>query len=124
MDRGKVMVLNGEEGLECEVYVDWIRLKYVSEFKYLGCVLNKSGTDGVECSRKMVSGKRVAGAIRSLVNVRDLKLECARFLQETLLVPVLMYGIKTTLGKRSRDLVMAVEMDNFRGLFGIRKIHG
>ena len=30
----KVMVLNGEERLECEVYVDAIRLEHVSEFKY------------------------------------------------------------------------------------------
>ena len=31
----RVMVLNGEEGLECEVHVDRIRLEHVSEFKYL-----------------------------------------------------------------------------------------
>ena len=30
----EVMVLNGEEGLECEVHVDGIRLEHVSEFKY------------------------------------------------------------------------------------------
>ena len=41
----KVMILNGEEGLECEVHVDGIRLEYISEFKYLGCVLDESGTD-------------------------------------------------------------------------------
>ena len=34
--KSKVMVLNGEEGLECEVHVDGIRLEHVSEFKYLG----------------------------------------------------------------------------------------
>ena len=34
-------------------------------------------TDGAECSRKVVSGRKVAGAIRSLVNVRDLQIECA-----------------------------------------------
>ena len=33
----KVIVLNEEEGLECEVYVDRIRLEHVSEFKYLEC---------------------------------------------------------------------------------------
>ena len=36
--KSKVMVLGGEEGLECEVCVDGIRLEHVSEFKYLGCV--------------------------------------------------------------------------------------
>ena len=59
-------------------HVDGIRLVNVSEFKYLGCVLDESGTDGVECSRKVASGRRVAGAIRSLVNARDLHLECAK----------------------------------------------
>ena len=49
----------------------------VLEFKYLGCVLNESGIDEIKCSRKVESGRRVAGAIRSLVNARDLQLECA-----------------------------------------------
>ena len=31
-DKSKVMVLNGEEGFECEVHVDGIRLEHVSEF--------------------------------------------------------------------------------------------
>ena len=58
----------------------WDSFRYVSKFKYLGCVLNKAGTDGAECSRKGASGRRVAGAIRSLVNARDLQIECARVL--------------------------------------------
>ena len=44
-------------------------------------------TDGAEYSRKVVSGRRVADAIRSLVNVRDFQFEYARVLHETLLVP-------------------------------------
>ena len=35
-----MMVLNGEEGLEWDVYVDGISLEHVLEFKYLGCVLD------------------------------------------------------------------------------------
>ena len=53
-----VMVLNGEEGLECKIYINRIPLKQVSEFKYLGCVLDKSGIHGAECNRKVASGKR------------------------------------------------------------------
>ena len=53
-----------------------IRLEHVSEFKYLGCILEKSGTAGAECSRKVVSGRRVAGVISSLLNAKDLKIEC------------------------------------------------
>ena len=75
--KSKVMIMNRKEGLECEVHVDGIHLEHVLEFKYLGCVFIKSGTAGAECSRKVVSGRRVAGDIRSLVNARDLQLECA-----------------------------------------------
>ena len=49
-------------------------------------VLDESGTNGAECNRKAVSRRRVAGAIRSLVNARDLQLKCARVMHETLLV--------------------------------------
>ena len=65
--------------------------------------LDEAGTDGAECSRKVANGRRIAGAIRSLVNAKDLQFDCARFLHETLLVPVLMYDSKTMLWKeRSR----------------------
>ena len=64
--------------MECEVRVDGIRLEHVLKFKYLGCVLEESGTDEAECSRKMESGRRVAVAIRSLGNAGSLQLECAR----------------------------------------------
>ena len=39
----------------------------------------------------------MAGAIRSLVNARDLQTECARVLHEILLVPFLKYDSKTML---------------------------
>ena len=98
----KVMMLNGEEGMECEVCVDGIRLENVSTFKYLGCVLDESGTDGAECSRKAASERRVAVAIRSLVNARSLQFECARVLYEPLLEPVLTYGSETTIWEEER----------------------
>ena len=37
--------MNGEEEVEREVCVDGIHLEYVSEFKYLECVLDESSTD-------------------------------------------------------------------------------
>ena len=88
--KSNVMVFSGEEGLRFEVCVE-----QVSEFKYLGCVLDKSGTNEEECSRKVVSGRKAAGAIRSLVNAKSLQLQCARVLHEQLLVPVLIYDSET-----------------------------
>ena len=63
-------------------------------------VLDESGTDGAECSKKLASGKKVAGAVKSLVNARDLQFECARVLHETLSVPLFMYGARQGYGKR------------------------
>ena len=57
--------------------------------------MGESNTKEATCSRKMASGRRVAGKIRSLVNGRGLQLECARVLYEKLLVPVLMYCSET-----------------------------
>ena len=84
--------------------------------------MNKAGTDGAECSRKVASGRRVAGTIRSLVNARDFHLECARVLHETLLIHVLMYGSEKVLWKKERSRNRAVQMDNLRGLLGIRRM--
>ena len=50
-----------------------------------------------------------------------MQLECAKFLHETLVVPVLMYGSDTLLCKeKERYRIRAVQMDNLRGLLGIR----
>ena len=115
--KSKVMVLGGEEGLECEVCEDGIRLEHVLVFKYLKCVLDESGTDEAECRR------RVAGDIMSLVNARSLQVECAMVLYESLLVPVLTYVSETMIGReKERSKIRAVQMDNLRGLLGIRKM--
>ena len=66
---------------------------------------------------RVVSGKRVAGAIKSLINARGLQLECAKVLHKTLLVPVFMYG-----SEKERAMIRAVQMDNLRGFLGIRKM--
>ena len=88
----------------------------------MGCVLDKSSTDEVERSRKVVSGRRVGDVIRSMVNARSLQLECARVLHESLLVPVLKYGSETTLSMEERFRIWPAQIDNFRGLLGIRRM--
>ena len=63
----------------------------------------------------MASGRKVTVAIRFLVKARDLPLECARVLHETLLEPVLLYDSETMLWKeKERPRVRAVQMDNLR----------
>ena len=69
----------------------------------------------------MARGRRIAGAIRSLINARGLKLECARGLHELVLMLVLMYGSETMMWReKERSWIRAVQMVNLRGLLGIR----
>ena len=45
-----------------------------------------------------------------------------RVLHETLLVPVLVYGSETMIWKEERSRIMAMQMDNLRGLLSIRRM--
>ena len=62
----------------------------------------------------MASGRRVAGAIKSLVN--------ARSLHESLLMPALTYGSETIWREKERSRIRAVQMDNIRGMLGFRRM--
>ena len=73
-----------------------------------------------ECRMKVVNRRKVAAAIRSLVNDSGQQLECSRVLNETLLVPVLIYGSETIKWNEKMSRTRAVQMDNLRGLLGIR----
>ena len=72
----------------------------------------------------MTSGRKAAGAIRSLVNARGLQLECARVLPEALLVPLPLHGSETMIWREKEGfIVRAIQMDNLRGLLDIRKMN-
>ena len=71
----------------------------------------------------MASGRRVAGATRSLGNVENFQFECAKVIHETLLVPLLMYGSEKMLWKEEgRSIIRTVHMDNVRGWLGIKRM--
>ena len=52
-----------------------------------------------------------------------MQFECARVLHETLLVLIPTYGRETVLWKeKEKSRIRTVQMDNLRGLLGIRRI--
>ena len=108
--------------------MDEMQLEHVSEFKYLRCVLDESGTDKAQCRIKVTSERRVADAIKSQVNARGLQFECATILHEILLMPVFIYGSGTMIWKEKKSSkIMDVQMSSLRGLLGIgikSQMHG
>ena len=79
--------------------------------------MDESGRDGAEYSRKVENGRRVAGAIRSLINAKDLQLCMKDCLY------VFKYGSETTLWKeKERSRIRVAQMNNLRGLLGNRRM--
>lgn len=71
-----------DESLFCEIILDVEQLEQKSEFKYLGCTWDEKGMDDVECSCKVVDGRKVFSAIKSLVDAKRLSLGCPKVLHE------------------------------------------
>ena len=114
--KSEVMVLGEEEGLKYEVCIDGIRLEHLQNLN----TWDVFWTNRVQM--RVASGSTVVGAIRSLVNARSLQLDCAKVLDESLLVPVLTYGSETVIWKEEEmSRIRAVQMDNLRDL-GIRRM--
>ena len=85
----------------------WGRLQQVSGCNHLVLVLDDSGTDGIESID--CRGRKVTGAIRSLLN--------ARGLHEGPLGSVLMFGSETVVWREmERYRVGTLQMDNLRTL--------
>ena len=82
-------------------------LGHVSELKYLGCILDESDADGAKCSRKVASGRRVAGAIRSLANARDFQLEVLDSNMKHCLHLFSCMAVRRCYGRRRRYLELA-----------------
>ena len=98
--------------------------------KVYGCSNESKNGNGEEGREWRVPGllkareRKVAGAIKSLFNARDLQLECARVLHEALLVSVLLYGSETMIWEeKEKSRIRAVQMDNLRDLLGIRRMN-
>ena len=57
------------------------------------------------------------------VSARSLQLECERILHEAFLIPVLLYcSVTMVWRKKERSRIRAVQMNNLRGLLGIRRM--
>ena len=124
--KSKVMMLGGEEGLECDVCINgyvWSisrNLKTWDVFQTNQVQMRQSVV-----GRWRVGGRRVIGTIRSLVNDSSLELDCAGVLHESLLVSVLTLGSETMIWReKERSRIWDVQMDNLRCLLGIYHENG
>ena len=74
--------------------------------------------DEAEYSRKVATGRKVAGAIGSLVNARSLQGFCPSHCWCLFLGMI----VRMIWREKERSRIRAVQMDNLRGLLGIRRM--
>ena len=85
--------------------------------------MGNSDTNYVDCCRNLVCGRRVEGAIRSLMNGRNLQLESAKVLHEESLVRGLLYDSEALAWReKERSRIRVVQMDSLKGLLFIRRM--
>ena len=84
------------------------------------CYMNQVQIEWNVLGKWQVGGSCICNQIRRLC----LQLGCAGLLPGILLVPVLMYKSEAMVWReKERARIRAIQMDNFRGLLGIRRIN-
>ena len=85
--------------------------------------MDESGTDEANCRRKVASEKRVAGAIRILAKLGVCSLSVlASCMSHCWCMFLRMVAIKMKWNEKERSRIWDVQMDNLRGLLGIRRM--
>ena len=107
-------MFGGKEGSIYKGFVDVTRLEHASEFKYIGCDLDKSGSGSAKSCWKFAN----------MVSAKRLQLECAKVLHEALLLTVSLYGSETMVKRdRERAKFRVLQIDNLRDVLGIRRMN-
>ena len=99
-----VMVMNGEEVLECDVHLEGLRLEHVSKFKYLECVLDEVGTDGKNVVGRWQVGRGWQVPIGSLLMLWICRLSVLESYIKHCLYMFLRMIVRQWYGRRRRDL--------------------
>ena len=116
----KVMVMERGTDTQCRICLNEQVLENVSEFKYLGSVLNKDGSLGSEVEERVKQGRKVSGALKSVTRNRNVNVKVKKTLHDSVLMPTMLYGCETwTLLEGQKSRLRAVEMGYLRSACGV-----
>ena len=105
-----------EEALHTRVKLNGVVMEEVREFKYLGSVFSKHGTMEAETRERALQGRKVVGAVGSVMRGRSVSVDVKRGIRDCVLLPALTYGGETWNWKAADESrIRAVEMSYLRG---------
>ena len=114
--------LVSEVPLETAVEMNGMVMEEVREFKYLGSVFSKHGTVEAEVRERAMQGRKVVGAVGSVMKGRCVSMDVKRGIRDSVLLPTLTYGGETwnwNAGDESR--IRSVEMSYLRTACGLSR---
>nr|CAI5853376.1 unnamed protein product [Callosobruchus analis] len=87
----------------------------VEKCKYLGIILNKQGNSEDEIKERINKGRKVTGALNSLLWDKGIKKQTKNRLYKSLVESVMLYGAEVwDVSKRNKEKLMATEIDFLR----------
>ena len=120
VEKSKVMVCEKiNSNPDCAIVLGDKKLELVSQFVYLGSLLQNDGRIDGEIDRRVNAGLRVVGATSSLSRNLEVDQKCKLAVYESVVVPTLMYASETWVWKGNhRSKVVATEMKYLRSMCG------
>ena len=84
--------------------------------------MNESGKNNADCCRKVASGRKVTGAVRSIVMLGVCSLSVRGCYMRDFSYLLCCMAEKMIWREKERSRIRAVQMDNLRGLLGVREM--
>lgn len=122
VDKTKVMVIS-KENASVSVHIDNKKVEQVTNYKYLGTIIEQSGSNEVEVNNRIGATNRLLQSIKNVVvKKKEITVKTKLKIYRTVYLPTLMYGSENwILDERQKSKLQAMEMRYLRLVRGITR---
>ena len=107
------------------ISIDGRKITEANEYKYLGTIINKTGTQENEINNRINQTNKLFYALnnRKFLRNRNVSRETKMKIYSTVFLPTLMYGSENwTLSERQEQRVVATQMKYIRRVLGVTRM--
>jgi hypothetical protein len=101
--------------LAAGIVTETVQIKAVNKFRYLGSILEASGTTTLETGKRISEGRTVLDMLNSVLWSKTVLHKTKKLVYQALVQSILLYGAETwTLNTQQTKKLLATEMDFWR----------
>lgn len=113
MNKSEYLVIGNSECKNLPLETETIQ--GVEKCKYLGIILNKNGSSSDEIKERITKGRKIIGALNSLIWEKDIRRETKKRIYKSIVESVMVYGAEVwDVSETNRRKLLATEMDYLR----------